>query len=155
MYASLITTLPGVADRQADGAHAQRMIAILNCGFPETFQNAVAMAICREFAAQSGIAWAGGLALGAGGVVTAHPLTTPQGWGSPVRNIVGALDQTAAAVAQGLPVPAEAVALMAKSPLPMALWRRFYLWMGGRSFEKLAAPNGVTREQLRAQPYMA
>jgi multimeric flavodoxin WrbA len=142
-------------DRQAGGAPALRMVTILNSGFPETFQNSVAMAICREFAAQSGINWAGGLALGGGGVVTAHPLSTPQGRGSPVRHIVAALDQTAAALAQGLPVPAEAARLMAKSPLPMPIWRRFYLWMGGRSFEKLAAPNGVTREQLRGQPYMA
>jgi len=139
--------------RQSGGTPAQRLVAIVNCGFPETFQNAVAMAICREFAAQSGIAWAGGLAMGGGGVVTARPLGEMRGWGSPVRHIVLALDQTADALANGLPVPAEAMRLMARSPFPMAVWRRLYVLMADRAFEKLAAANGLEREQMLAQPY--
>jgi len=53
----------------------KRLVAIVNSGFPETHQNAVALAICQEFAAQSGLAWSGGLALGGGGMVGEQPLT--------------------------------------------------------------------------------
>jgi len=52
----------------------QRLVAIVNSGFPETLQNAVALAICQEFAYQSGMLWSGGLALGGGGIVGEQPL---------------------------------------------------------------------------------
>jgi NAD(P)H-dependent FMN reductase len=144
------------AHRRARGnAFPQRLAAIVNSGFPETRQNAVAMAICREFAAQSGITWAGGLALGGGGVIGGRPLTGPKRSGPMVRTVVAALDLTATALAAGLPVPAEAMRMMAKSPLPFAIWRRFYMWMGGKGFAKQAAANGVSKDQVLAQPYAA
>jgi hypothetical protein len=91
-------------------------VAIVNSGFPEIHQNAVALAICEEFAAQSGIAWAGGLALGGGGMVGGQPLTETKRSGPPVKHVIQALDLTAAALSDGLPVPAQAVKLMAKNP---------------------------------------
>lgn len=144
------------AGRRADRApFAQRLVGIVNCGFPETHQNSVAMAICREFAAQSGIAWAGGLAIGGGGAIGGEPLTAEKRSGAPVRHAMEALDMTAAALAEGLPVPAEAVKTIAKSPMPFAIWRRLYIWMGTKGFEKLAAKNGVDKDGLRATPYAA
>ncbi len=133
----------------------QRLVAIVNSGFPETRQNAVALAICREFAAQAGFTWAGGLALGGGGVVGGRPLPDAKHAAPIIRNVVKALDAAAAALAAGQPVPAEAMRLMAKSSLPFALWRRLYMWMGGKGFQKLAARNGVSKEQMLAQPYAA
>ena len=56
----------------------QRLVAIVNNGFPEAAQNALALALCRRFAAQSGIAWAGGLAMGAGEALSSgQSLTAP------------------------------------------------------------------------------
>jgi len=55
-------------------------------------------------------------------------------------------------------VPAEAVTMISKSPIPFipsSLWRWMYVKMGGRSFEKEAAKHGVSKDQLRAQPYAA
>lgn len=142
------------ARRRAGGEPAtQHLVGIVNSGFPETHQNAIALAICREFATQSGFVWAGGLALGGGGVVGGRPLTDAKQAGPPVRHIVAALEMTAAALADGLPVPAEAVREIAKSPIPFPLWRRLYIWMGGRGFEKLAARNGIGKDRLLAQPY--
>lgn len=60
---------------------------------------------------------------------------------------------TAAALAEGLPVPAEAMSMIAKTRIPFALWRPLYMWMGGKGFEKLAAKNGIGKDQLLAQPY--
>jgi len=133
----------------------QRLVAIVNSGFPETLQNSVALAICREFAAQSGMAWAGSLALGGGGAVGGQPLAEAKRSGPPIRHVTEALEMTAAALAEGLPVPAEAVRTMAKSFIPFAIWRRLYIWIGGKGFVKAAAKNGVAKDQLRAQPYAA
>ena len=136
----------------------QRLVAIVNSGFPETHQNAVALAICQEFAAQSGMRWAGGLALGGGGIVGEQPLTAAKRSGPPVKHVIEALDLTAAALAEGRPVPAQAVTLMAKNPfalMPFALWRWIYIRFGGKGFEKEAAKNGVSRDRLLDQPYAA
>lgn len=83
-------------------ASPQRLMTIVNSGFPETHQNAVAMAICREFATQSGFTWAGGLAFGAGGVIGGQSLTQAKRQGPPVRNVIAALEMTATCLAEGL-----------------------------------------------------
>ena len=134
----------------------QRLVAIVNSGFPETHQNAVALAICREFAVQSGFTWAGGLALGGGGIVGSQPLTGARRTRPPVKHVVAAIERTAAALAEGLPVPVEAVRMIAESPIPLvpfALWRWLYLRIGGKGFEKLAAKNGISKDKLLAHPY--
>jgi hypothetical protein len=115
----------------------------------------VALAVCREFAAQSGFTWAGGLALGGGGVIGGQPLTGAKRSGPTVQFVTAALEMAAAALAEGLPVPAEAATTIGKNRIPFALWRWLYAWMGGRGFEKLAAKNGIGKDQLRAQPYAA
>jgi hypothetical protein len=133
----------------------QRLVAIVNSGFPEAHQNSVALAICREFAAQCGFTWAGSLAFGGGGMIGGLPLTEEKRLGPPVQHVVAALEMTAASLAEGLPVPAEAVRMIAKHEIPFALWNRLYAWLAGRNFEKLAAKNGITKDQLIAQPYTA
>jgi hypothetical protein len=52
--------------RAATAPPPQRLVAIVNSGFPETHQNSLALAIRKESAGQSGMAWDGGLALGGG-----------------------------------------------------------------------------------------
>jgi hypothetical protein len=98
-------------------------VAIANCGFPEAQHNATALAICRQFADDAGLAWAGGLALGEGGAINGQPLAKAGGM---VHNVVAALDLAAAALAAGEPVPAEAVALMTRPFIPA--WA--YMLMG-------------------------
>ena len=148
------TALATIAGRHREPA-AQRLVAIVNSGFPETHQNSVAMAICREFAAQAGFTWAGGLALGGGGAIGGQPLTGAKRRGPTVHYVTAALDMTAAALSNGLPVPADAVRKIARSPIPFALWRPFYSWMADRSFRKLAAMNGIGKDKLLAKPYAA
>lgn len=130
----------------------KRLVAIVNSGFPETHQNAVALAICREFAAQGGFSWAGGLAFAAGGMIGGQPLANVNRPGPPVRHLVTALEMTAAALAEGQPVPYKAMSMIErKAPF----FSRFYAVMASRSFRKLAAKNGITKEQLMARPYAA
>ncbi len=98
----------------------QQFIAICNCGFPEAEHNDVALAICEQFAHATGFTWAGGLALGGGGVVQGHPLTESEGR---ARNVITALDQTAEALARSEAVPDEAQALMRKPMIPPWMYR--------------------------------
>ena len=149
-----------IAAHRRAAAHPtpQRLVAIVNSGFPETHQNSVALAICQEFAAQSGMAWDGGLALGGGGMIGGQALTEAKRSGPPVKQVIGALDLTAAALCEGHPVPAQAVKLMAKNPvpfMPFALWRWIYVRFGGKGFEREAARNGVSKDRLLDQPYAA
>jgi len=146
-----------IAERRRAGrvTSPERLAAIVNSGFPETHQNAVAMAICLEFALQCGFTWAGGLAFGGGGMIGGHPLTEANRPGPPVKQAVEALEMTAAALANGLPVPGEAINIIARKPLPFAVWNRLYAFMASRSFKKLAAKNGIAKEKLLAQPYAA
>jgi len=144
------------AHRSTTGETApQRLIAIVNSGFPETHQNSLALAICREFAEQSGFQWAGGLAYGAGGMIGGQPLTQPQRQGAPVKNVIAALEMTANSLAEGLPIPADVMKLITKNRIPFALWSRLYVLMGARGFKKVAAKNGVSQADLLAQPYAA
>lgn len=148
-----------VAQRKATpGPFPQRLVGIVNSGFPESHQNAVALAICREFASQCGFTWEGGLAVGAGGMVGGQTLSEAQRSRPPLKHVFASLDLTASALAQGLPVPAEAVRMIAKNPIPFmprALWHWMYVKIGGKGFEKEAAKNGVGKQGLLARPYEA
>ncbi len=91
-------------------------------------------------------------------MVGGQPLSQAQRSRPPLKHVFAALDLTAAALAQGRPVPEEAVKMMTKNPipfLPLALWHWLYLRIGGRGFEQEAARNGVSKHGLRARPYEA
>jgi multimeric flavodoxin WrbA len=148
-------TVIGARKRPEQLGLRKRLVAIVNSGFPETHQNAVALAICREFAGYCGFSWAGGLAFGGGGMIGGQPLLEANRPGPPVRQVVTTLELTAAALAAGQPVPMDAISMTMRKPLPFAAWSRLYAVMASRSFRKLAAKNGIPKEKLMAQPYAA
>ena len=147
--ALLIRTLELVAAHQtrADTHRRQRLVAIVNNGFPEAAQNEIALRICRRFATEAGFDWAGGLALGGGEAINGRPLTEA---GKMARNIVSALDLTAAALAAGEPIPDRAIRLMAR-PI---IWSRIYTWLGTRGWRRRAAKHGV-ESRLHDRPYQS
>lgn len=122
-----------------------RFAAIVNCGFPEAHHNDVALAVCRQFARQSGMEWMGGLALGGGGVVHSQPLAEG---GGKVRNLVTSLDLAADALSAGQAIPQQAVELMAKPIIPHAV----YVTMGNMGWHITAWQNGV-HGKLGARPF--
>jgi hypothetical protein len=77
--------------RAGRGPSAERLVGIVYSGFPGTCQNSVALAICRELAAQSGFMWAGGLAPGGGGMTGGQPPTGTKRPGPPIRHVAAAL----------------------------------------------------------------
>ena len=103
------------------GRPGKRLMAAMNCGFPEARQCEVALRICRRFAREAGLQWAGGLGVGGAGRMT--------------PNVLAALDLAAAALDAGDEVPPEAVALVSKPAVPawiFALVASAYMWLEAR-----------------------
>ena len=135
----------------------KRLLAIANNGFPEAHNNAPALAICRRFAADTGMVWSGGLATGAGlTLFNGQSIEETQRKGLPVKHVIRALDLASAALADGQIVPPEAAKLMAKTPIPFMpfrLWRWLFIKLTNRILRQTAAANQVGDEERFAQPY--
>lgn len=123
----------------------QKVLALVNCGFPEAGNCSTALAICRRFAEETARSWAAGLALGGGEAIGGRPLEEARGLN---RNVKRSLDLVAEMLAKGLPVPDEAARLMSKALVPNWL----YTWIGSRRWKKTARKYG-TRGRLHARPY--
>ena len=136
----------------------QRIFTFINNGFPEFHQNALALAICRNFADQCGISWAGSLAMGAGEAIgQGQELTQPKRSGPPVKHVIKALDKTGEALVKGIPIPLNIQNLISKPPIPLMtfrIWRWLFLNVFSRqSWKKKAVENGVSEEKMHAKPY--
>ncbi|MCI5207613.1 MAG: hypothetical protein D3910_02195, partial [Candidatus Electrothrix sp. ATG2] len=147
-----------IASRQpsAGSEKTKRILAIVNNGFPESYQNSVALAICKHFTVECGMIWSGGLAMGAGeGLLSGHSPTSFTGLMGlkrpPLYYINRALNITASALAAGHPVPEKAMKLLTKKPIPFIsfnMWCRLYVKVGKRVWEKEGAKNGLTRTAM-------
>ncbi len=138
-------------------SRTRRLFVIVNNGFPEAYQNATALVICRNFAEKTGMVWAGSLALGAGeAVVAGQPLTQKKRSGPPVLHVIEALNQVASLIDQKGQVSQEALKGLEKSPIPMmpfALWRRMFIFLAALGWKKQASQNGIKPLQMNACPY--
>jgi putative NADPH-quinone reductase len=145
--APLVEALEHVADhrRAHPSGKPQKIMAIVQCGFPETHQNRPATEIMRQFAKEAGFEWAGALAMGMGGAVGGRPLEKAGGM---ARNVVKALDLAAASLLAGGNVPQEAAGLMGKPLIP----RWMYLLMGNWGMKREAKKRGA-RKSVFATPY--
>jgi multimeric flavodoxin WrbA len=124
----------------------QLFAAISNCGFPEPHHNATALAICANFAQQTGFNWAGSLSLGAGeGMIHGMPLSELDGR---VILLKKALDLAAEALAEGQAIPDEARKLLVKTFIPAWMYR----WMGIYGWRQQAKQYGMQRS-LKRRPY--
>jgi multimeric flavodoxin WrbA len=124
----------------------QRFAAIANCGFPEAQHTAAALAVCAEFAEQSGFTWAGGLALGGGeGKVQGKPLAAMGGRTIWIRK---ALELAADELAAGKAIPSEAKELMTRPVMPD--WA--YRLVGSLHWVRHAHSRGVAL-QIGRRPY--
>jgi multimeric flavodoxin WrbA len=143
--APVIASLERIAfHRRQTPPRSQRFVALSNCGFPEPAHTETSLAICAQFAREAGFAWAGGLGLGGGeGLVHGTPLEELGGRAARLRK---ALDLTAASLATGGPVPAEAEALLVRPAIPPWLYRM----VGYLSWHRAGRRNGVS---LKATPY--
>ena len=135
----------------------QQIFTIINNGFPEYDQNALALAICHCFAEQSGFSWAGSLAMGAGEALGGEQeLTQSKRQGPPVKHVIKALDMAGTALAKGVTVPFETQRLISKSPIPLVsfgIWRWMFKKFGKNFWIQKANEKGVSKDRLYAKPY--
>lgn len=131
--------------RAAVSSHA-RFVMLPNCGFPEPEHNRTVLELGAHFASAARFGWAGGLPLGAGGVVDPRvPIDQQYG---PREHIKRSLDLAAASLAEGGGVPPEALAAMVESPLPDAAYRL----LGDLGWRYQAWQHGVPQRALRDRP---
>ena len=144
--AAAVAALELIAKQQRDSkpSKKQRLVAIVNNGFPEPSQNNTAIAICKQFAAEANFEWAGGISLGGGGAIGGSPLAEA---GFIARNVRKSLDLAATNLLEDKPVSKKAVDLMAKPMVPKWL----YLMIGNRNWKKEAKKLG-TQDKLYNQP---
>ena len=131
--APVVLALEKIAEhRKTDpAARRSRVVAIVNNGFPDSSQNSTAVAICRQFAKETGLDWAGGLMLGGGAMINGAPLEkAPM-----VKNVKKALEYAADDLLKGRAVSEAAVELMAKPIMPKWLYTMFAN-MGWKSMAK-------------------
>lgn len=143
----LVTRALEIISARRERRPNQRFASLINCGFPEAAQCRTALAILECFARRAGFIWAGGLALGGGASIDGRSL---ERLGGMTRNLRAALDQAADALVRGDPVPATAVALLAKPMMPAAL----YTLLGNVGWRWQASRHGVHRH-LKERPYQA
>jgi hypothetical protein len=145
--APLIAALELIAEhrRARPAGKPAKIMAMVQCGFPESLQNLSAVEIVRRFAKETGFSWAGGLYMGMGGALGGRPLAKAGGM---LRNTVKALDLAAASLIQGGDVPEDATALMAKPLFARGLYRFLANWGMKREARKHGA-----KKTVRARPY--
>jgi hypothetical protein len=146
LYSQAIKTLELISEHE-NGKNElcnKHFVAIVNSGFPEAKHSNIALEVCRIFAKQVGFKWAGGLATGAGGMISGRPLGE---LGGMVRNQKKALEITGDSLAKGEAIPDKAVVLISKLGIPK--W--MYLWMGNRGW-KSEAKKVMKVESMYAQP---
>jgi multimeric flavodoxin WrbA len=131
--------------QRRDPSHRQLFTAIANCGFPEAYQTATALAICETFARQAGFEWAGALALGGGQMINGAPLAQGGGKTIPIRK---SLELAAEGLVQGQAIPKAAQDLLGKPIVPHWVYRL----MGGFGWKQQAKRYGA-QKLLRQQPY--
>lgn len=123
----------------------KQFMAMCNCGFPEAEHTDTALAMCRQFARETGIEWAGGLGLGGGEAIDGRHLNDRGGM---VKNVKRSLEITADALSRGEGVPGEAIKLMSRRLMPAWL----YLLIGGFGWKKRARKYGAVAK-MYDQPY--
>lgn len=123
----------------------QKFMAIVNCGFPESFHNKTALNICKSFAEESDFQWIGGLSLGAGGAVAGKSISEKSGM---LRNPIKAIRLVAEALINNKEIPGEAFTLMEKDLMP----QNFYTFIGNFGWYLQAIANKQFRK-LKNRPF--
>lgn len=137
--APLIRTFELIAEN-IDGKkqkRTQKLMAIVNCGFPEASHNKYALAICKQFALETGMQWIGGLSLGGGEAISGKSFDK---LGGMVNNVIKSLDLVSEAISNDEKIPKEAIEFMAK-PLIPSKW--IYVFMGSMTWRFKALKNKV------------
>jgi hypothetical protein len=101
--------------QEAPPVKPQKLVVVVNNGFPEPWHNEVALRICQRFAKDASFEWGGALNVGGGAAIDGRPMEQSGGMTIKLR---GALDEATVAIGKGVPVPAEVEARVAQQLYP-------------------------------------
>lgn len=122
----------------------RKLLAICNCGFPESRQCRSALRSCQLFAERMGMEFWGGVAIGNGGMLGGGPSHD----GRINVKQTEALHALGKGLNDGGAIPAVAVELLGRSPVPP----RMYTFFANMGWNATARKNGV-RRKMKARPY--
>jgi multimeric flavodoxin WrbA len=141
LYAQRVAGRGGTRERAVP-----RLAAIVQCGFPEAAQCDTSLAICRNFARAAGMEWAGGMAMGGGGMLANGLDKIPPKSGQAVRS---AIAEAVDALAWGEAVPESCVERL-RAPI---FYKRLYIMIANVGWHVQARQNKAARSpSFRAYP---
>jgi multimeric flavodoxin WrbA len=107
---------------EIDLINKKGLVAISNCGFPESDQITTAMKICELFAQDVGFRWLGGIKVGGGESIHGRPLKER---GKMVQNIIEGFDRVVDNIRRGEEISKEAIDLISKLMIPKKMYKIF------------------------------
>jgi len=143
-----VDTTPAVVVRMLQEIHKyrlenklskeQKLLAIVNCGFPEVEHNFMLIKIFENFAKQTGFKWLGGVPVGMGGLISGRSLSQI---GGIAKNLVKGMDLLNSRMNEEKPVNDDVVRLTSKKFMPKWLYR----FMGNSNWHKMIKKNNVKK----------
>lgn len=130
----------------------QKLMAVFNCGFPEPYQNDVAIKICENFASQTDMEWIGGIAVGMGPSVENKSLKDA---GMPAKNLREGLDMIIDSISNNETVPHEAISTASKLSLPLFLVKFAYVHLSKSLYWKKRVKDKDIIKKMYDRPYDA
>lgn len=125
----------------------QKLMVIFNCGFPEPNQNDLAIAMCKNFAKQTGMEWMGGITIGMGAAFEHQNLNDA---GRMSINLRKGLNMAIDSLIQDRTIPVEAVTTASKPLLPLFLITFIMVHFGGWMWKNRLQD----KKRLNDQPYL-
>jgi hypothetical protein len=122
-----------------------RLFAVVNSGFFEAHHNDVALDMCRLFARDAGRQWAGGLAVGGGGLYAGKPSAKLS---RPAQRLIRHFDETVAALVAGRDLPASVITGVRQPAIPAWLY-----WSAANLSMILSAARRGGLFHLAARPF--
>ena len=149
--APVIWALERIAERRKESPSTSQpwLVSLTQSGLGETHQNRPAVETMHRFADLTGFRWAGGLAMGMGGAMIGGKPGQRDGM---LRNVFRGIDFAADALAEGRPIPDEAVTLLGRKLMP----RWLYVIGGNFGWRQLKRKHAKTKGakiDLYARPY--
>ena len=124
---------------QHAGGGAQRVYAIVNCGFPEPEINTEAIRVIASFSRHIGASFGFGVGIGGGGMLRGAK-DAPF-----MKSLFAGLDNALARMVRG--ESGEATMLAPRFP------RRLYFMMGNMGWRQMARKKGLKKKELYKAPY--
>ncbi|MCF2138461.1 MAG: NAD(P)H-dependent oxidoreductase [Candidatus Lokiarchaeota archaeon] len=128
-----------------DNSYKSKFVSILNCGFPESEHNHIALSICKQFSSRIQWKWLGGLAIGMGGFISGRNINH---LGAPVKKLTQSLKIAAEYINKGEEIPENILRAVSLPLMP----KKMYTSIGNLGWKKMAK-NFKMKKHLKDRPY--